>query len=842
MGVKIVKRDYEEIFTLGSTNWLLGNVGEWQTLTIGCEVSVDYYGSVEDSIFIDPYLKTFKRTNGKSWAEFGFDVGQTITYSFHYKSTVLDEVLNSTSTILAINGDTIEVSSMNYDVLPTDPDWQGGTVLPNETHPYYRGDVYVNQVRMYADIEPEGCRVSYVHTTNSKIDDNTLLSLIDGSTTSFVKSNVIQQPLALLSTMTPVGLQSGMSIRGISIKRLGRVGFNSPMYAFEVKINFLISSFFESINDIIDRKTPSFLTDIESLTDNFKLNFYPKWNNPNAAVTNEIGRSERLGNTGWFDENYNELPNKYKVDSVSYFDINNNPVASLDYSRETKVEVIISGATNVNPLTKCGFGFIWLPKDEADYKLKKTPFHENTFISNGRIFNGYNVNTSYPATVNGYGINNAKLNSKNVLFSNLGSGKIKAAFTFFPTPEFTAVFDKKNANDRFYALWVSVADSSLLRNFSDRVSLLVETNQMVKSVPPLGVYSDLSVSFLEHPYSENEIGVSEYDGFVQDDVLVKMPFFIDPAVNNIRAMRLGVELRNANTGQRIILEKFDADFSTFLTGVGGEPYANLDLTRGFRLDVGNNKNWIKIQRNPLGDIAGKYSYIAYYAFKIRYEDWIANSNVTPAFFDTSQVQNGLNNDWFEKQLIAGWRLNFFTEIDAIVAGSLGTYGNSYAFFAQDYDSNTLVDVTHSYIRDSNNATLNIGLDPIYNKPYGVILQNEFTRLEFDFVIIDNIGVWDIDKVYGVVTLEVDRGAGILQMRQLSTIWPRESDNPLTPVSGETNLKLEVNGNSLKLSCLVDPTLLEQGAKYRTTARVGCFFGQGEITGGKYEERYEFRYE
>jgi hypothetical protein len=33
-GGKIINRAYNEIFTNGSTDWLLGNVGDWQNLDI----------------------------------------------------------------------------------------------------------------------------------------------------------------------------------------------------------------------------------------------------------------------------------------------------------------------------------------------------------------------------------------------------------------------------------------------------------------------------------------------------------------------------------------------------------------------------------------------------------------------------------------------------------------------------------------------------------------------------------------------------------------------------------------------------------------------------------------
>lgn len=854
MPVKITKRDYSEIFTTGTTNWLLGNVGEWQTLTIGCEVSVEYYGTQEDSVTIDFFQKTFKRNNGKSWSDLGFDIGQTGRYQFHYKSDCWNVNLQSTFTIVAVNGDLMEVSNMNYDSTPG-PQWTPGCGLqiwdtgqyyhlPSQQHPYSNGSAYVDEVRLWANVEPEGCRVSYVHTTNDEVDSNSLNSVIDGTVTSLVQPNVKAQVVNIFNNMIPIGLQSGMSIRLGEVRKLGKKAGSLNIYKYEIKIQFLISSFFDSFDNILDRIMPEFLAGDNSFTDNFKLFFYPKWNNPNSSITNDIGRSERLGNTGWFDENFNELPNNYNVDSIQYFDENGNIVQALDYYAKTKVKIIVSGVNNVNTNTECGFGFIWLPRNEEDYKEKETPFYRNTFISNGKITDGYKVGTFYPTLEIGGGLGNASMNSKNVRFTSLGGGKIACEILFEPSSDFSILFDSKDENDRNYALWVSVADQTLVRNFSDRVSLLADINVLTKTVPLLGEYDDIQNRFIEHPYSENNSGVLFYSGFVQDDVLCRLPFKIDLARDNFKKMRFGIELYNPSTGVQKVLEKFDVDFTQFYAGPNGEPTANINLSRGFKLNNDNNKNWLKVNRDNTLDTSGKYGYLAYYAFKIRYEDWIKNELIPADFFNISELNEGFNNDWYYLSTVLGWQLNFFVEIDSEVNGELGKYKNQYEFKISDYDSNDKVDTRHFYYRDSDDTVLNIGTDPTYNKPLGVIISNEPTRIEVEFEIVDGLGTWDINNVYGVTTIEIDKGAGITQMRQLSSVWDRESDNPLIPISGENNLKLEVDSTNkiLKTICLVDPTLLEDGTKYRITSRVGCFDTGIVYDSGKYEYRYEDKYE
>ena len=111
--------------------------------------------------------------------------------------------------------------------------------------------------------------------------------------------------------------------------------------------------------------------------------------------------------------------------------------------------------------------------------------------------------------------------------------------------------------------------------------------------------------------------------------------------------------------------------------------------------------------------------------------------------------------------------------------------------------------------------------------------------------IQDTGVWDLTNTYGVMTIETDRGAGIIEQRQLSSIWERENDNPLKPLQNEDNLKLSVNNTNkiLTASCLVDSSLLDDGALYRITCRVGCYDGNNDtIINGNYEPAYEAAYE
>jgi hypothetical protein len=839
MGVKIINRNYEEIFTNGTTDWLLGNVGEWQLLNLKVEASVDFVATQEQPLQIDYINKTFTLSNGKNWGDYGFDNGMSVIFKYIYSQDAnndgtfeINTPFQQQYTVSNIYGSVMEVAQningQSFDNVPAN-----------------FGNKKISEVKIYSDKIPEGVRVKYGHLTNENFQSSNLNSLIDGSTCEFVKPDILNN--GTFQQMEAVGMQSGMSIRTIEVKPYGKKNGTDNVYQYDIKIQYMISSLFEDLANLQNREIPSYLTGDGSLTDNFLIEFFPEWNNPNVKIQNNLKQTERLGNTGWFNENYNQLKNDFKVDSVQYFDTNGNQVDSLDYATQTKVKMIISGVSNLNSQTECGFGFSWIPTKESDYKNKETPLYRNLFVQSGSLANGFSLNTLFPDVNFGAGLGGASMDSSMVKFTGI-NGKIVMEANFIPNPAFFALFDQKDPADRNFILWVSVADGSLGRNFSDRVSLLADVDVLVKSIPPAGEYPYIDAKFIEHPFGESAVGETVLDGLVQDDFLCRIPFRIKKNKTTVfQKIEFGVEAFNLGLNQDFNLEKYEIDLTQFPTDSSGTQQFNFDQSRGFKLNPGNNKNWVKVKREPLLDTVEFNGYLAYFATKIRYEDWIVNQLTPGAFFNPNETNNGFNNDWINYIQTAGWVVNFYAKINAVVDGDLLQYKNQFKIKFADYDQNPNVATTHQYFRDSDNTLLNIGTDPQNGRPLGVILANEPTRIEISFDILDD-GVWDLSKTYGVTTIEIDRGAGRMEMRQLSSVWESESDNPLIPVAGQAKLKMEtdVTNKVLKTSCLVDPDLLQDGAKYRITGRVGCMVdgeGTGEIFDpGLYEFRYETIYE
>lgn len=1037
MAVKVIERLYNEVYTDGQTDWLLGNVGDWQKALVTVEVAIEFRASQQSPIQIDNVNNAFIIAGGQNWNTFGFDLGMVITLRYDYEQDTTGD--GEFDTITPYEGE-YTIQNLFASTMEVEETIQ---VQGFENIPTNFGARRISNVHFFIENDPEGCILTYAHLTNQDFESNNLSSFIDGTQAKFALPNLAASSSGNWLNMEPIGFQSGMSVRMARVRKLGgsssiptgvgqlaivakdpgnleildssgsdprydsaravamnvvspapnvrtvtndaripqtdsqdgeyitsgiydqaflqnvsadatyqmfldfnfRIDFvdndvrinensfqliiarygdgaamtiqeevilktwnnlgqiqnqplsfsgffteeltagdslvltvkfyhnrpfnndnfgvgyilspgdlqvsepNKPLPSgvekrYQFEIQYMISSMFDSLLNFEDNVAPDYLVGDGSLTDNFDFKFYPEWNNPNVVIQNVLAETARLGNTGWFNENFNELNNDFQVDSIVYKDLDDNVIPSIDYLSPTKITAVVSGVQNLNANTECGFGFAWIPQNEEDYKNKEIPFYRNVYTQSGDLEDGFKLGTSYPGPYFGSGVLGGSMDSEDVRFTIVGN-TIQMEITLVPNAAFANAFESKDEADRNYILYISVADGTLSRNFSDRVSLLADFNTLVKNITPAGPY-DMDTVFLEHPYTELQEGVVEYSGITQDDVLARSRFTVRNDQNlSLQQITFAIELENTETGQIYQLETFNADLSQFPLDSNGFQAIDFDQERGFKLNQGNNKNFVQLKGEG-SSTAELKNYIAYYGFKIRYEDWISRNNVPSDFFDALEENNGNNNDWYDylNTPNSNWQIKYSVYLQALVDNEIVVYRNDHDFDFVDYDMNTSISTETRYIRDSDDTLLNIGADPETGLPLGVILQNELTRVEIDFTILDD-GVWNANTVYAVTTIEIDRGGGIFEMRQLSSVWERESDNPLLPVTGEGNLKIEIDGTGkiLTTTCLVDSELLQDAIRYRVTGRVGCFEGSDVITGaGVYEGSYEETYE
>lgn len=181
------------------------------------------------------------------------------------------------------------------------------------------------------------------------------------------------------------------------------------------------------------------------------------------------------------------------------------------------------------------------------------------------------------------------------MFIPVTGDKAKMKVRFTPNADFTNFFNSKADNDRKYILWISVADHTSQINFSDRVALLLDYNDMVKVIPPAGPLPGMTNRFIEHPRHEDVSGEAVYYGHIEDDILSRVTFKI-PKTKQMQQISFGYEVLNTLTGADYTLENISKNAYLFPADANGIQQINIDDTRCFKLVSGNNKNWVKIKR------------------------------------------------------------------------------------------------------------------------------------------------------------------------------------------------------------------------------------------------------
>lgn len=814
MGVKVITRNYNNSFRPETVDWLIGNVGEWQRLSLYVEFAVEKRFTQSSPLLLQS-SNIATLGDGTDWSSYGFDVNESVVINFDVTTYDSSGAVSSgptpvvaTRTIGLIAGDTVEF---------TTPFGVGQSMIP-----YKDGQVKFDNVIIYKDKQPQGVEITYGHIENSNYASSSLNSFIDGTETKMNALNLHTLPNGPLNF---IGLQSGMSLRNGDWDYAGKIGTHTYGYSFGFE--FMISSFFEDITDIENKTPPSQVFNAASLTDNFKIIGFPEWNNPNTRIQNKLSDTKRLGNTGWFDENFNGLDNDFVIESITYTDVDSaSLVSALSYSSQTRVKAVISGVQNLaNGSTNCGLGFIWLPEDEDLYKNNQQPFHNNMLMNTAGSYgvNNFLVDPAiYAGLYNGFGADpNIKMEVEDVHFYIDGTDLVYEA-TFSPTTGFKNKMDALDESERNYAIWVSVADHTLTSNFSNRVSLLLDYNIMEFYVAPVGPWEPLTMTFYEHQ-NDGSSGSEPcfLDMFVEDDLVAKIDFKVDISDVIPNAIEFGLEMVNAGTGEILSLQSYNVDLSGYPNDSNGIPQWSYDQTRGFKLESGNSKNWVKVERNPTFDNGIEKAYTAFYGYKIRWEDWLEKLGVPGDFFDSNELFNGFNNDWYQYLNTLGWDFKFVVYLDAVLQGEAVRYKNEVIHTFKDYDSNGDITTIWNFYRESDSSLINAGIDADTGKPLGVILDNEQVRLEI--IYTRATGTWSgINDVYATTCIEVDKGSGQFEFRQISSIWGRESDNPLIPIPNETLLKLTLlSPTEIKAECLVEPSLLLDAIRYKCSGRLGC---------------------
>ena len=816
MGATITRREYTNEFRPEVTSWLLGNVGDRIALELDVEIEIATDSS-PSVVFTSNGSNQIERSSGSFLLD-GFFVGCNVSFS----GTASGSGFTGSGTITTLTPTVMRLSSIT------------GTFPVSGDYPFTDGTTTNSSMNIQSNDNVQGLNFNYNLIANDNISSASLNSLIDGTTPRFESVGLDPTDTTTVITMTPVGFNSGHSVFSSTIVGLGKTG---SIQKFKITVNFQIIPFFNSVSDFQTNIAPSFLFDANSLTDVFKMQFLPQLNNPNISIFTDSTSTALSGNVGWFDENFNGNATNYNIIGVNYSRTNGVNVSQVLKDEPTNFQITIN-QPNAGSGSKYKIGFITLPFDNTLISDNSKRNYQNIMLND--LNQVLQQSTTTFTTTGNTNLSNAGMNIRFDSITNSGS-TVYISGQFQPNNDFNSYFNTIDQSNWNYLFYVSLADSSLASNISDRTSLIVDFNQLGET-PSTFVLGDAIIEILNHSQGIANIGSTNYLGTVQDEILTKTLFYLDTAKNeSIDTVNFKVEGLNTITGSTFECENYEIDTSIFSLDTNGVQLFNVDTTRGFQMIPGVDKNFIKIVRDTTEDVGTKKAFYFYYALRPRWEYWIENTNVSDELIDGTKQFDGKNQDWSRLDSVFNyWKLRFSIETKLNSNNIVVNTKNTSNLYVRTFEESNIWDGSINHYNESKTVNLYTGLNTQGIRT-NAILETEKTLIEADFDLEDVAGdVGSLSSYYGVIRIEIFETGGINTIEMISTVLDN-LNGILKPVSGSTKCKIEkISATKIRLSALIDNNFLNtSGVQYTTTARIG---DKNLILPGIYGTQYGNQYD
>lgn len=797
MGAIITRREYTNQFRPETTSWLIGNVGDRITLELDVEVEINFRSSFSNPIESDG-TNQFVRSAG-SFLEDGFKVGGAILWDV----STAGGPFSGTGTISMLTPEIMRVTVST------------GTFPPSGDYPFNDGTIINSELLLLTTDTVESLILNYNLIANSDLSAFSLESLVDGTTPRFEAVGIDPTDTVTVVPLNPIGFESGTSVFNASIIGGGLSGLKQ---LFTITIDFQIMPLFDALSDFTTDTAPSFFFDDDSITDVFKLTFYPEYGNPNNYIETDPSETALEGNCGWFNENNNGLPNNYSVVGVNYTTDSGIALSGVSKDENTNFQIVIeqTGATATSDYV---FGFFTVPSDKALIQENDKKSFENIILNDL----GQTVNQgTAPFTNAGYSnTSGAQMDVRFDSITNSGS-KVYINGQFQPNNDFGLYFNGIDSINWNYGVFVSLADETLATNLSDRVSLLCDFGTLATEVKTF-VLGDINIEILNHVQGITNVGSSTYLGCVEDEVLTDSLMYLDTAkTESVDSITFVVEGFNTADGRTFNCETYSIDTTGFDVDADGVQLLNVNTVRGFQMAPDVDKNIVQVFRDATNDTGTKKAFWLRYALRPRWEYWVNNPNVPADLTESGKTFDGKNQNWARlDSFFNDWKLRFSIQTELNSDGSQLDTRNSANVYIKTYEESDVWDGSINHWDETRTTDLFVGLDADGIRQ-NIILDSEFTLIEADFDLEDVMGdVGSIADYFGVIRIEVFEQGGFKGIEMISTDL-ENTNRILKPVALETKCKIEkISLTKIRLSALIDSAFLDlAGPGYKTSARIG----------------------
>lgn len=844
MPVKILSRSTSSPFG-GANNYLVGNVGDWLRTTIEFEAGF-YFKTNQTNPVTLTYDGIIQRNSG-SWIDDGFEIGDSVDVYISYYLAPTNMVITaaSTTTIDDLTDTEMTLNSsvfgLNYDV-----------VYPSQAvggNP----DITALYLEVKTDKTPEEIELQYNQFPNDDISTAPQDSIIDGNKNVFIRQSVD----GVLTTMTEIGNKSGGAITTAQCRFVSKT---DVWYKYEILIKHSIWGYFESLGNFLPNLlAPDFYDGNECLTDSYKLFVRLNNNDPNVVLTNNLNQPlmQKLGNTGYFDENYNGQPNNYEIINAVWEDTSGNSQDGLAYNQDSVLKLTIEDANSNFSSADSEFSFFicYIPQDETDWKGLNTPFQDNTIMNNLGIDFTFTPesHSALPIVATLIGFSNSSGAQLDVIqrhFEVLSPNTLEVTITFSPNTALENFMEAKDPFNRQWLYGISVGTDQANVADSDRVTLY-GTAEASEVVTPIGEFDDLTLQFtnwdgesIATPLASN-VNIQP-----KDDVQVVGELLLDFSLpEDLTKIESRIDLYETATGNYTELDSIEIDVTDQTTTPNNVQQLNKSVQRGFNYPSNFKREVCSITRNASLDTFTKAGYDISFTWRQRYEDWIARTGLPTAMYDNTEPNNGFNNFWRWLASGGGVGSGFELRHSILLHFDNGdVYRNptsltDFDYYNQNEDTHRIRHFneakTTNLLINTTSYTSVAGTSYVVNN--NAILSNANTRVSALFNsrnICQNVD-------FAEITLEVFEGAGYKSVWKIRTDQnPVSSNNPLQPLSGQSNILITYpNANEIEIECLIDPALIPSGANYELSAQIktadtcGCSSIDIIVTGSDFGGTY-----
>jgi len=555
------------------------------------------------------------------------------------------------------------------------------------------GDTFNQDVEAYAEIigVTPITAVNYLHNFIENSEAPNYISKVDGVSTMLARVDGADAG----SGATQIFAMQGFKSWQIGLIAIHGGGITTYAQKF-VLTHFITVQPGYKLGDIpLLQQSPIVLNSLffgpKCLKHIFKIEALYDYNNPNQKQTGEV--TDVLGNTGQYNEKFNNQPTNYSVFSVTH------PGGGNEFVNQTADQPFIIVIKNnvdtpfVALFTKLVINFQLAPNaGECNDPTK-------TIIEN--LNYDRKLLTLGAAAVNGdnFGGVSQVFKDLTAVFDSTGQITITGKVAFA-----SAVVTKVGANvGKDYILSVYIQDHTLPTATSDIVNLLVEAKAMTS--PP---YDTGMLSFTDLLIEHNDtalIGLTDkkLSVFPGDELIFKSVVKFNLTARNgnlIDFKKVKIQIYATDLTEEFILEEYVLDCAGIVKIVkAGDPPTNavteinVFQTRPLVISSDAPRKTINLQRTPGIDSGDDYFYKFLYPFLFKHQYWEGllatwGAAATTAFYDVSLPNNGKNNFW-ERFNSAGFRVNVRTVIEYVANGTPGTATNATPIspWTWDYNSN-----------------------------------------------------------------------------------------------------------------------------------------------------------